>query len=260
MDRRAIGFFDSGIGGLNVLARAIKQMPEENYIYFGDDLNAPYGDKTDEQVLELTLGAERFMREKNVKAMVIACNTATSAAVLTLRKNLNIPVISMEPAVKPGVKSLTDGKCLVIATKNTISGQRYAKLLEDTDSQRIISIAGEGLVELIEKGEFEDEAIYRRIEELLNEYKDENVQSIVLGCTHYPFVKNAFKAFAEKHFKADIAFFDGIGGTVRQLERVLSERGIKGQSGGKVELFSSGGEKYVQEYEKILKNIAKRGE
>ena len=128
-DCRPIGFFDSGMGGISVLKTAYQKMPNENYIYYGDSANAPYGNKTEAQIKKLSLDAGKALFDMGVKAIVMACNTATSAAVILMREKYNIPVISMEPAVRPALAASAKGKVLVLATPATVSQSRYLGLL-----------------------------------------------------------------------------------------------------------------------------------
>ena len=249
---KPIGFFDSGIGGLNVLAAAKEALPEENYVYLGDDANAPYGIRSESEVLALTLSHEGFFRSKNIKALVVACNTATSAAVVSLRERLNVPVISMEPAVKPGIGNLEKGKCLVIATRTTINGEKYLRLLSKFNGSNVISIVGEGWVELIETLDFEGQAVKERVREVLSPCNGQMIDSIVLGCTHYPFIKRAIEEYAEKYFLGKRTFFDGIDGTVKRLKTVLEENRLRGCGEGQIELFSTAGEEKGKEYAQLL--------
>ena len=155
MHQNPIGFFDSGVGGLSVLKHAIKVMPEENYIYFGDSLNAPYGTKTNEQVFNLTRAGINKLIVQNVKAIVVACNTATSIAVDELRKTTKIPIISMEPAIKPALEK-TDGNVLLLATNVTLSSKRVNNLIEKYDlNNRVIKLPCPELAKKIEEAVFE---------------------------------------------------------------------------------------------------------
>ena len=237
-----VGFFDSGIGGITVLKEALKLLPNENYIYYGDNKNAPYGEKTEEEVQNLTMACGEFLYEKGVKAIVMACNTATSTAVNTMREKFNIPVISMEPAVKPAVASLKNGKVLVLATPVTVSQTRYKKLLSTVGSEeRVISAGCSGLVELIESGDFESKDIDQYLERRLKEFDDMEIDAIVLGCTHYTFLKDKIAKYARSHFKNDASILDGNNGTVRQLKHVLEENKLLNTQNmkGKVKFYSS---------------------
>lgn len=251
MQEDPIGFFDSGVGGISVLKRAVEIMPEENYIYFGDSLNAPYGTKTKEQVFELTESAIKRLVKKNVKAIVVACNTATSIAVDELRKTTNVPIISMEPAIKPALEK-TNGKILLLATNVTLSSDRVNKLIEKYDKEnRVIKLPCPELAKKIEEAVFKNNNIDDYIFEILAPFKEENVTAVVLGCTHYPFVKDKIINVLDKN----VVVFDGIDGTVAHLKEILIENNIKNLSKdkGTVTLESSLKENNTIElYNKLL--------
>ena len=251
MQNRPIGFFDSGVGGLSVLKHALKVMPEENYIYFGDSLNAPYGTKSREKVFELSEYAVDNLIKQDVKAIVIACNTATSIAVDELRKKVNIPIISMEPAIKPALEQ-TKGKVLLLATKVTVSSFRVNSLIEkyDTDN-RVIKVPCPALAKKIEEAVFGESDIESYLFELLSSYKDINATAVVLGCTHYPFVKRHI----QNVLGSDLKIFDGIDGTVSHLKNILIKNNIKNLSNqkGYLKIQSSlQGEKTLELYNKLL--------
>jgi glutamate racemase len=237
MKTRPIGFFDSGVGGLSVLKHALSVMPEENYIYFGDSLNAPYGTKTAEEVYSLTEKGIDFLVKSGVKAIVVACNTATSIAVDRLREKIDIPIISMEPAIKPALEQ-TDGKVLLLATKATVSSKRVNALIDRYDNNnRVIKLACHELAKKIEQAVFENADIDSYLNELLLPYLDKNVTAVVLGCTHYPFVKDKMS----KILNQNVVFFDGIDGTVAHLKDILEKNEIKNcsKSKGCVKIISS---------------------
>ena len=208
-----IGFFDSGVGGLSVLRHAIEVMPEENYIYFGDSAHAPYGVRPKEEVLALTLQAADRLMQQGIKALVVACNTATSIAVEALRKTLPVPVVSMEPAIKPALER-TDGKILLMATCVTL-----IRKLDTRD--RIFKIPCPQLAEEIEKEAFGRSALEKYLKELLQGVP--KASAVVLGCTHYAFVSRRICQLLGE----DVLIFDGIDGTVAHLRELLIQRGIK---------------------------------
>lgn len=234
MPNRPIGFFDSGLGGISVLKHAKQIMPNENFIYFGDSANAPYGTKTNEQVFTLVNTAVDKLLEQNIKALVLACNTATSVAVEQMRKTKNIPIISMEPAIKPALEE-TSGNVLLIATEVTIASKRVSELVSKYDTNsRIIKVPSHFLAEKIEKSFFKNNDLDDYLAELLMPYQDKNVSAIVLGCTHYPFVADKIASY----FK-NARIYDGIFGTVAHLKNVLNEKGLLNKSGGDVKFLSS---------------------
>ena len=246
-----IGFFDSGVGGLSVLKYALKVMPEENYIYFGDSLNAPYGTKTNEQVFDLTENAVKSLVDRNVKAVVVACNTATSIAVDELRKTISVPIISMEPAIKPALEK-TRGNVLLLATNVTLSSDRVNNLIEKYDqNNRVIKVPCPELAKKIEEAVFKVDAIDDYLIEILAPFKESDVTAVVLGCTHYPFIKDKILKCLNKN----VEVFDGIDGTIAHLKDILIENNIKNSNSNKgtVTLESSLKEKNTIElYNKLL--------
>ncbi len=234
MPERPIGFFDSGLGGISVLKHAKKIMPNENFIYFGDSANAPYGTKTNEQVFTLVNTAVDKLLEQDIKALVLACNTATSVAVEQMRKTKNIPIISMEPAIKPALEE-TSGNVLLIATEVTIASKRVSELISKYDkNSRVIKVPSHFLAEKIEKSFFEKNDLDDYLADLLTPYQDKNVSAIVLGCTHYPFAADKIASY----FK-NAKVYDGIFGTVAHLKNVLNEKSLLNKSGGDVKFLSS---------------------
>ncbi len=228
----AIGFFDSGVGGLSVLREAIKLLPKENFIYFGDSKNAPYGTKSVEDVQKLTFAAVDLLLSKGVKTIVIACNTATSASIDDLRTFYpHIPIIGIEPALKPAVELKRPGKILIMATPVTLTEKKFHNLMmyfnKDSD---IIPLPCPGLAELVESGKIKGYEIKHFLEEKLEPFKNDSIASIVLGCTHYPFIKVELSSIVG----CDIPIIDGSSGTSRQLRRqlltseLISDRSVNG--------------------------------
>ncbi len=242
MNCKPIGLFDSGVGGISVLKTAFKLMPSENYIYYGDNLNAPYGEKSEEQIKALSLDAAGFLYAKGVKAVVIACNTATSTSVYEMREKFNFPVISMEPAVKPALNGTQDGRVLVLATPATVTQERYLSLLDKLGAgDRVVSVGCSGLVELIEQGRTDEKSVHDYLKHLLAYLSGEKISAVVLGCTHYAFVENEIKSYLDAAFNTDCRVFDGRHGTVRHLKNVLLENGLEcaQSSEGSVTFYSS---------------------
>lgn len=216
MDSRPIGVFDSGFGGVSVLASAALRLPRERFIFLGDNLHAPYGDRTPEEVLAYTRQGVERLTGMGCKAIVIACNTATSAAAAALRRELPLPVIGMEPALKPASLLPREGAVLVMATTMTLRLDKFHLLMERF-GQNAVPVPCPGLVELIEAGETDGPRIRRKLTELLSPHLTGPVKAVVLGCTHYVFLRRALQAL----LPADVALVDGNEGTARQLEREL---------------------------------------
>jgi len=230
------------VGGISVLKTAFALMPNENYIYYGDNLNAPYGEKSEEQIKALSLEAGAFLYSKGVKAIVMACNTATSTSVYMMRDKYSIPVISMEPAVKPALDAVKDGRVLVLATPATVSQARYLSLLEKLKAgDRVISVGCGGLVELIEQGKTDEKSVHGYLDRKLANLRGEKIGAVVLGCTHYAFAERQIKSYIDKTYNTDCPVFDGRHGTVRQLKRVLLQDSLecKNSENGHVTFYSS---------------------
>ncbi len=216
---RPIAVFDSGVGGISVLRELIRLMPGENYIYFGDSKNAPYGVRSADDVCRLTLKNAEHLYQLGIKALVIACNTATSAAIDILRKTYtSIPVIGIEPALKPAVFAKPDSRVLVIATDMTLREQKFHELLTRyRQMAEIITLPAPGIVEFVERGETESAGLLAYLTALFSPYRDKKIDSVVLGCTHFPFAANAI----QKILGADTAVFDGGAGTAKETRRRL---------------------------------------
>lgn len=218
-----IGVFDSGVGGISVLRDLHRLMPQEDYFFYGDSANAPYGIKTVAQVTELSLAIVKKFVEKNVKAIVVACNTATSAAINEIRKRYpSLTIVGLEPAVKPAVMRKPNSRILVMATPLTLREQKFQALMQQYEKlAELIPIPAPNLVEFIEKGELDSPAVVGYLEGLLQQYRN-NTDAIVLGCTHFPFVKHAIqKVMPEVPF-----IIDGGPGAARELQRQLRGKNL----------------------------------
>lgn len=223
-----IGFFDSGVGGLSVMREAISIMPNENFIYFGDSKNAPYGIKAVNEVKKLTLDAVEFLLKKDVKAVVVACNTATSAAIEDVRnKYKEMVVIGIEPALKPAIKLERNGSVIIMATPMTLREKKFKFLMDKYKNEaEIVSLPCAGLVEFIEQGILEGKQLEDYLKEKFEPYLCNDISSIVLGCTHYPFIKKALSNIVGQ----DIPLIDGGLGTAQELRRKLMEKSILNDS------------------------------
>ncbi len=228
---RFIAVFDSGVGGISVLREMIHIMPEEDFLYFGDSANAPYGTKKTEEVRKLTIEhTEDFLR-RGAKAVAIACNTATSAAVRVLRQMYpQVPLVGIEPALKPAVEQFPTGRVLVLATPMTVREEKFHKLLDRFGGEAdVIPLGAPGLMEFVERGELDSAGLRKFLSELLAVYRvggSHQVDAVVLGCTHYPFVANVIGEV----LGPEVAIFDGSLGTARELKRRLNEAGLANPS------------------------------
>lgn len=224
MNRKPIGVFDSGVGGISVLRELVKIMPEENYLYLGDSLHAPYGTKALDEVRSLTIQNVDRLLELGAKSIVIACNTATSAAVAVLRKMYpEIPLVGIEPAIKPAVLAKENSRIVVMATPMTLRQEKFQILMSKYDAMaRIVPLPCPGLMEFVERGELESEALRKYLTELFWTVSAEKMDAIVLGCTHYPFAKKMIREVAGE----EVAIFDGGYGTAKEMQRRLREAGM----------------------------------
>ena len=217
--KRPIGIFDSGIGGVTVLSEIIKLLPNENYIYYSDSLNNPYGDRENKEIIEICDNITKFLISKNVKAIVIACNTASARAVDFLRQKYNnIPFIAIEPAYKMVHDYSYNEPTLVMATKGTIESEKFNLLLSKYDNHKTILLPCVGLADIIEENNEEKIKIY--LKEHLEIYKGK-VKNVVLGCTHYPLIKQEIKQVL-----GDVQFFDGAPYLAKHLRELLKEKGL----------------------------------
>lgn len=216
-----VAVFDSGVGGISVLREMVRLMPQENYYYFGDSIHAPYGTKQPEEIRRLTLENTAHMEERGMKALVVACNTATSASITALReKYTDIPVVGIEPAVKPAVMEKKHPRVLVMATPMTVRAVKFRNLLERfEDRASVIPLGCPGLMEFVEAGKLEGPELEAYLHKLLYPYLSGGIDAVVLGCTHYPFLKAAIaKVLGEGPH-----ILDGSQGTARELKRRLTE-------------------------------------
>ena len=233
----AIAVFDSGVGGISVLRELIRQLPEETFLYFGDSANAPYGTKTAGQVRELTLQAAKMLFDRDVKALVVACNTATAAAIDLLRQTWPEKIIiGIEPAVKVAADRFPAGRVGVLATPVTLQEEKFLHLTEKFPQMQVFPIPLPGLVERIETGASEAD-IEAFLAPTLAPYKDK-LDAAVLGCTHYPFAKDAISRLLGK----DTQILDGSVGTAQQTRRRLEEQDLLAQGSRQVMIENSAGE------------------
>ena len=223
-----IGVFDSGIGGVSVLAELIRMLPHEEFIYFADTLHAPYGTKPEALVKELSLKAADFLFTQGTKSIVVACNTATSAAIGEMRKRHPFPVIGMEPAVKLAVESAGKGAILVMATPLTLKSMKFNDLVNrHRQHSEIKLLPCEGLVDIIEKDHNNTRAISEYLSGVFSSIERTDVSAVVLGCTHYVLIKNEIaQALGE-----EIRIIDGNFGTARRLKTVLQNERLLNGSG-----------------------------
>lgn len=243
-----VGIFDSGIGGLSVLHRAMKVLPNTEFIYYADKDHVPYGEKTVEEIKGFIEDILRFLIDKKVDAIVIACNTATVVATKEFRSQFPVPIVGMEPAVKKAVEEYqdTNKRILVTATPITIAGEKLHNLLERVDRKHLADLLPlPKLVRFAEKGEFVSEEIEEYLREAFQGFALEDYTALVLGCTHFNYFKKQFC----KIFPNEIHFVDGNEGTIRQLMRVLPSK--EEETKQSVEYYYSGRAVNAEERQQI---------
>lgn len=219
-----VAVFDSGMGGVSVLRELYKLMPEEDYLFFGDSAKAPYGVRTAAEVRALTMDHVARLLDMGAKAVVVACNTATSAAILPLREKYpQIPIIGLEPAIKPAVEAHPGGRVLILATELTIRQPKCRSLMERYQHQaELIPVSAPGLMEFVERDELHTPELDGFLRALLAPYLAQPVDAVVLGCTHYPFLK----AEIARVLGEGVPFYDGGSGTARETRFLLQQGGI----------------------------------
>lgn len=249
---KPIGVFDSGVGGISVLRELRRILPCEDFYFFGDSANAPYGTKTIDEVRGLTVLHVDRMVSSGAKAIVVACNTATSAAIGALRtKYTDLPVIGIEPALKPAAESKRHAVILALATPMTIREEKFHELSERfRETTEIIPLPAPELVTLVEEGKEDGPEMESYLKKLFMPYAGKRIDAIVLGCTHFPFAAAAIR----RYWGDRVRLFDGAEGTARELKRKLTEKDLLNPSEGpgKIILENSLGEPMIRLSERLL--------
>lgn len=237
-----IGIFDSGAGGLSVFREIRKVLPEEKYVYYSDNAHCPYGEKSAEYITDRARVITRFLLDRGADIIVVACNTATAAAISSLRKEFPVTFIGMEPAVKPAASSTRTGVVGVLATAGTLKAEKYISTRgRFAEGVKVVEHIGQGFVELVEKGDISGEHSEKVVSASLKPLLDEGADRIVLGCTHYPFLKDTIlKAAATLVPERDIEIIDPAPAVARHLLEVMTQEGLIRNDGYEISLCSSG--------------------
>ena len=243
-DRQFIAVFDSGVGGVSVLRELIKRLPREDFYYFGDSANAPYGLRSTAQVRDLTLAAAEHLMAQGAKCLVVACNTATAAAIGDLRKKYpDKIIIGIEPALKLAADRHPGGTIGVMATNVTLREEKFAALVRRCqESCTVIPLPSPGIVELVESDTVHSPEGYALLEAELGPYVGK-LDALVLGCTHYPFAKDVMGQI----LGPDVDILDGGDGTARETQRRLAEASLLSDGEGSLTIENSSGEKRLIE-------------
>ncbi|MEA4811796.1 MAG: glutamate racemase [Anaerolineaceae bacterium] len=247
-----IGVYDSGVGGLSVLREIQVQLPHEDLIYFGDQANCPYGQRSKKELQDLAEGITHFLLDKNIKLLVIACNTASAAALKETRLQFPyLPIVGMEPAVKPAASQTLTGKVGVLATPSTFEGELYASVIERfAQNVEVFESTCPGLVKQIEKGDLESPQTLNILREAIRPMIANGADTLVMGCTHYPFVIPQIRQLAGP----GVAVIDPAPAVARQLNRVLEAKRLQNQQllPGKLSFYTSGN---TEAFLKILSKL-----
>jgi len=238
-----IGIFDSGVGGLSVLKEVRELLPSESITYFADSGNCPYGSKTQDEILFLARRQIAFLLSQNCKLIVIACNTLTAVAIDCFRSEYPIPFIGMEPALKPAALKTRTKKIGVLATENTFNGKLFRQTYEKhAFGLEVFIQPGYGLVELVEKGEQDSETARQLLEKYLAPMVEKGADTLVLGCTHYPFLKKMLETVTQGR----MAIIDSSSAVAAQTKRILTEYDLVSHKGQSPRLtFFTTGEKAI---------------
>ena len=259
-NQQPIGIFDSGVGGLTVWRELVKALPHESVIYYADNANCPYGPKSKDEIIKLASGVVDFLIEKDCKIIIVACNTATAAAIGFLRSNYSIPFIGMEPAVKPAALNSKTKSIAVLATEGTFNGKLYIETSSKYASDVELNIkVGDKLVHIVENGKIDEPETIEHLKQLVKPLVDKNIDHLVLGCTHYPFLTEKLKTVLPQ----DVKIIDPAPAVIKQLQRVLQKNYLLKKNNEKsvYEFYTSGDfnilEKVLQEITDLPYNIKK---
>lgn len=251
---KPVGVIDSGVGGISVLKAMVEFMPYENFMYFGDSANAPYGQKSREEIRTLTMKNVAVLIERGCKAVVVACNTATAAAITELREKYpDTPMIGLEPALKPAVLHKANSRVIVMATPFTLKEEKFQRLKARYEDQaEIISLPCPEIVRFVERQETYSPQLLHYLRQKFEPFRGQKIDAVVLGCTHFPFVRKAIQEVVGR----DVILYDSAMGVGRQVKRQLEAHELLNTSGkqGQVTIINSKGEEGVKLCEELLYN------
>ena len=244
MNRSPLGIFDSGVGGLSVAREIRRRLPAERLLYFADNAFCPYGGRPLEEVRERSLEVVGELVDRGAKLVVVACNTASGAALEALRARYPVPIVGLEPAVKPAVERTRAGRIGVLATAGTLRSERFHRLVHThAGSVQVVRRASPELVELVEAGRISGPEVEGFLAETLRPLSEAGIDTLVLGCTHYPFLRDAIARVMGE----GVEILDSGEAVARQVERVLADRGALSPPGaGDLLLLTSGARAHVQ--------------
>ncbi|HEX2081357.1 MAG TPA: glutamate racemase [Longimicrobium sp.] len=233
-----VGVFDSGVGGLSVAREIRRALPAEHLLYVSDNAYLPYGDRTEEEVRARTVAIGEWIQAQGAKVLVVACNTASGAALEALRERLAIPVIGLEPALKPAVRETRNGRVGVMATRGTLRSARFQRLVDAyADGVQVVRDPCPGLADLVEDGLLAGPALAERMERYVAPLREAGVDTVVLGCTHYVFVRDAVQAA----LGPEVRLLDSGAAIARRTRQILQEANALQESGtGSMRVLTTG--------------------
>ena len=225
-NKNPIGLFDSGIGGTSIWKEIHALLPNENTIYLADSKNAPYGVKSKEEIIELSIKNTEFLLNKNSKIIVVACNTATTNAIKELRERYKIPFIGIEPAIKPAANKTNTHTIGILATKGTLNSELFHNNVANFSDVKIIEQVGHGLVQLIENGEIESKEMTQLLKSYIEPMLEKNIDYLVLGCSHYPYLIPQLK----KIIPSNVKIIDSGEAVAKQTQNILNHTNLSNTS------------------------------
>ncbi|WP_269227286.1 glutamate racemase [Flavobacterium eburneipallidum] len=242
-NNKPIGIFDSGIGGTSIWSAIHQLLPNEKTIYLADSKNAPYGQKSKAEIVALSMKNTDFLLEMDCKLIVVACNTATTNAILELRAKYDVPFIGIEPAIKPAATNSRTQTIGILATKGTLNSELFNKTAEKYQDIKIIEQIGHGLVQLIENGEIDSVEMKQLLYSYLVPMIDANIDYLVLGCSHYPYLIPQIKKILPEHIK----IIDSGEAVARQTQKVLENVGFSSKRNGEPVFYTNSNSKVLSE-------------
>ncbi|MFD0931637.1 glutamate racemase [Psychroflexus salinarum] len=238
MSQQPIVLFDSGVGGTSILKEVVKLLPHEDFIYLADSKNAPYGIRTPQEIIDLSVKNTELALSMKAKLIVVACNTATTNAIFYLRSKYKLPFIGIEPAIKPAALNSEVKSVGILATKGTLSSELFKQTSEAfTQGIDVIEVIGKGIVEAVEGGWTAEEKFIEQLKEQLHPFINENIDYLVLGCTHFPYIIPQLKQILPPHVK----IIDSGRAVAKQTEAILEKNKLKTSFRGKgrVQIYSN---------------------
>lgn len=250
---KSIGIFDSGVGGISIWMEIVKILPHEHTIYFADSANAPYGNKTDEEIISLSIQKTKFLLSKGAKIIVVACNTATASAIHILRSEFNVPFIGIEPAFKPAALFSPSKKVGVLATERTTKSELFnSTLFKYGNGVETIIQEGNGLVKLIESGNIKSKQMSSLLSDYIQPMVEQEIDTLVLGCTHYPFLKDQIREITGDN----ISIIDSGIAVAKQTKRIMEQNNLLKEQVSPKRLFYTNGNasilKYMLEHQDVV--------